>query len=151
MRQCPCAVVLTAKYAYIYNPFSDGSYRYRNNNEGRCMKAMVEAARTDAAIAARVQLFRYRVAEELYDLERDPDCLHNLVDSAAHAAPLDDLRKRLYGWMERTNDPLKRAFRQRDDRAAVDAAISAAYSNRPSKKAKPGKRRRGSDRSSTDR
>jgi hypothetical protein len=53
--------------------YSDGCHSSR-----RCSAAAKNAAR----IAARINLFRYRVPEEFYDLEKDPDYLNNLVDQA---------------------------------------------------------------------
>ena len=43
----PMRCVQTENFGYIYNPFSDGKYWYRNNNEGKTMVAMNEAAKTD--------------------------------------------------------------------------------------------------------
>lgn len=44
--------------------------------------------------------------EALYDLRKDPNETENLADDPAHEAMRDDLRKRLYQWMARSNDPL---------------------------------------------
>lgn len=138
----PMRCVQNAKYGYIYNPFSDGKHVYRNNNEGLTMAAMNQAAKTDATIAARVQLFRYRVPEEFYDLEEDPDCLHNLINSSEHREAITALQAKLQGWMNATNDPMLAAFTNRDDRTLVDQALFKAYG--PQKKpesAKKGERK----------
>jgi len=37
-------------------------------------------AEKDPKLAARHKLYQYRVVEELYDVEHDPDCLNNLID-----------------------------------------------------------------------
>jgi N-sulfoglucosamine sulfohydrolase len=123
----PMRCVQNAKYGYIYNPFSDGKHRYRNNNEGRTMQAMNAAAATDPKIAARVQLFRYRVPEEFYDLEHDPDSLHNLVESPEHQEVIAKMRGKLKTWMEQTHDPMLPAFENRDDRSIVDAVMRKTY------------------------
>ncbi|MBN1442322.1 MAG: sulfatase [Planctomycetes bacterium] len=136
----PMRCVQSRRYGYIYSPFSDGRHVYRNNNEGLCMKAMQEAARSDPAVAARIALFRYRVPEELYDLEKDPDCLKNLIDSPEHRKAIDALRARLHAWMEATADPMLEAFLNRSDRAAVDAAMRNAY-GAPAADAPRGKKR----------
>jgi N-sulfoglucosamine sulfohydrolase len=124
----PMRCIQDGHYGYIYNPFSDGTHRYRNNNEGQCMRAMEAAARDDPAVAARIRLFRYRVPEELYDLPKDPDCLKNLIDGPDHRAPLQAMRTRLESWMEQTGDPMLEAFRNRSDRNAVDAVLRKTYS-----------------------
>jgi arylsulfatase A-like enzyme len=50
--------------------------------------------------------WRRRTIEELYDLENDPDEMHNLVDDAAHAETLERMRRELITWMRQTEDPL---------------------------------------------
>ena len=45
-----------------------------------------------------------RVAEELYDLEADPDETVNLAADPAYRTVLDEMRQALAGWIERTDD-----------------------------------------------
>ncbi len=123
----PMRCVQNAKYGYIYNPFSDGKHIYRNNNEGLCMKAMNLAAKKDPAIAARVHLFRYRVPEEFYDLEKDPDCLNNLIASPEHREVIRAMQARLQSWMEKTRDPMLEAFLNKADRTVVDEVMRKVY------------------------
>jgi N-sulfoglucosamine sulfohydrolase len=52
-----------------------------------------------------LEQYVHRPAEELYDLEKDPGELHNLAGEASTSTTLADLRKRLKGWQEKTNDP----------------------------------------------
>ena len=130
----PMRCVQNATFGYIYNPFSDGSHRYRNNNEGLSMKAMEQAAATDPAIAARIQLFRYRVPEEFYDLQADPDCLNNLIDSPAHRDQILEMRQRLQDWMEATGDPMLDAYLNRSDRPTVDRVMRETYGQRAGKR-----------------
>ncbi len=138
----PMRCVQNAKFGYIYNPFSDGKHRYRNNNEGNSMAAMNLAAKTDPAIAARVHLFRYRVPEEFYDLEHDPDCLHNLIDDPDHVQTISALRLRLQNWMTQSHDPMLPAFLHRSDRKLVDATMLKTYGPppKPRKKKKRNKK-----------
>ena len=44
--------------------------------------------------------------DELYDLERDPDELQNLIEHPTYAEVLDELRQRLYRWMCETDDTI---------------------------------------------
>jgi N-sulfoglucosamine sulfohydrolase len=131
----PMRAVQNAKFGYIYNPFSDGDYWYRNNNEGKTMAAMNIAAKTDEAIAARVDLFRYRVPEEFYDLEADSDCLVNLIDAPEHQETIKLLQGKLVAQMKKTDDPMLGAFENRHDRIVVDAVITETYG--PQKSVKP--------------
>jgi len=132
----PMRCVQDARFGYIYNPFSDGRHVYRNNNEGRTFAAMAAAAETDPAIAARVQLFRMRVPEEFYDLEKDPDCLNNLIGKAEFQDAVARYRRRLESWMKRTGDPMLPALQNRSDRAKVDAVLLKTYGPPKVKKAK---------------
>ena len=132
----PMRAMQDAKYGYIYNPFSNGDYWYRNNNEGKTMAAMNEAAEGgNAEIAARVDLFRHRVPEEFYDLAKDPDCLHNLIDNPEFADRIAAMQKRLVARMRETEDPMLAAFENRNDRAKVDQILIATYG--PQKESKP--------------
>ena len=123
----PMRCVQDGKYGYIFNAWSDGAYWYRNSNEGMSMKAMNVAAKTDKRIAERVKMFRYRVLEELYDMERDPDCLVNLIDNPAYKKACDRLCGEMAAWMKRTSDPLLAAFENRYDETARKAALEAVY------------------------
>ena len=123
----PMRAVQNSRFCYIYNPFSDQKHWYRNNNEGKTMAAMNAAAKSDQAIAERIQLFRYRVPEEFYDLLHDPNCLHNLIGKAEHASTLATMQDKLVQHMKQTSDPMLDAFLNRSDRAAVDQILLDTY------------------------
>ncbi len=124
----PMRCIQNANYGYIFNGWADGSHRYRNNNEGLTMKAMNEAAAAgDAVIAERVRVFRFRCVEELYDLENDPDCLHNLIDSPEHQPLVEGMRTELREWMLETEDPLLPAFEKRDSPREMEQIMGEAY------------------------
>ena len=135
----PMRAVQNANYGYIYNPFSDGTYWYRNNNEGKTMAAMNIAAKNDPAIAARIDLFRHRVPEEFYDLENDPNCLNNLIEDPKHTDTLKALQARLVAQMKKTQDPMLPAFQNRNDRAKVDEIMVETYGPRKAKKPRKGR------------
>jgi N-sulfoglucosamine sulfohydrolase len=137
----PMRCVQDGKYGYIYNPFSDGEHWYRNNNEGLTMRAMEEAAKGDPAIAARVELFRHRVPEEFFDLEKDPNCLNNLMGNPEYAGQIAGLQAKLVAQMEKTEDPMLEAFRNREDRAKVDEVLVATYGEPKPKKEKKAKKK----------
>ncbi len=138
----PMRCVQDARYGYIYNPFSDGKHVYRNNNEGRTFAAMAAAAKSNPVIAARIRLFRMRVPEEFYDLEKDPDCRKNLIGNPDLQETISRYRQRLEGWMKQTGDPMLAAMRNRDDRARVDAILLKTYGPAKVKKRKTKKPKR---------
>lgn len=123
----PMRCVQDERFGYLFNPWSDGRFSYRNNNEGLTMRAMVEAAETDPGVAERVRMFRHRALEEFYDLRRDPDCLDNLVSKPDHVVECERMRKELHEWMRRTHDPLLPAFENRHAPARLKAVLTDVY------------------------
>ncbi|MHC4172066.1 MAG: sulfatase family protein [Planctomycetota bacterium] len=105
--------VQNKKFGYIYNAWSDGRTVFKNESQsGLTMNAMKRAAKTNPDIAARIQLFLYRVPEELYDFKNDPDALHNLANAPMYQQQLAGMRQELLAWMERTEDPLSSGYRE---------------------------------------
>lgn len=95
--------VQTAGLGYIWNAWSDGTNEYRAENmTGLSWPAML----AEPALAARVEFYRHRAPEELYDLRRDPSCVDNLAADPDHAGDLLACRERLAAWMADTGDPL---------------------------------------------
>ncbi len=110
----PMRSIQTRQYAYIFNAWADGERVYSNNNEGLTLKAMEEAAKTDAAIAERLKAYHFRAPEELYDLRNDPNSLHNLINEPGQATRIAAFRKDLEQWMLKTHDPLLEVYRNRN-------------------------------------
>lgn len=121
----PMRSVETRRFCYIFNPWSDGERVFKTATTGTLTyRKMKELATTDEAMAARVELFDHRVLEELYDVENDRDCLHNLIDDPAYRAEADKLRKILEAWMIETGDHALAAFQNRDDAEFVSAYVT---------------------------
>jgi len=121
----PMRSVQTRQYCYIFNPWANGERVFRTATMGTLTyRRMKELAQTDAAVAERVKLFDLRVLEELYDVEKDPDCLQNLIDEPAHRGAADRHRKLLEEWMVKTGDHALEPFRGRGDRARLEAYMS---------------------------
>jgi N-sulfoglucosamine sulfohydrolase len=127
----PMRCVQTERYGYIFNAWSDGTTTYSNANEGMTMRAMNEAAKTGAAIAERVRMFRNRALEEFYDLREDPDCLKNLINEPKLRKERDALVATLRAWMAETGDPLLKAFDSRQDEAARKKAMRGIFDAKP--------------------
>lgn len=123
----PMRCVQDKHFGYIFTPWSDGKFYYRNNNEGLTMKAMIEAAASDPFIAQRVEMFRYRVLEEFYDLENDPDCLNNLIGKSGYEDEVKRMQSYLRDWMEQTHDPLLPAFDSRYSSEKRKSALADMY------------------------
>ncbi len=70
-----------------------------DSTSGLTFNAMKRAGDSDPEIAARVALFEHRVLEELYDFEKDPAGLRNLIADPRYQEELETLRgvlKKLY-------------------------------------------------------
>lgn len=134
----PMRCVQDKRFGYIFSPWADGKFWYRNNNEGLTMKAMVEAATSDPAVAERVKMFRYRASEELYDLRKDPDCINNLVGNADFADELNRRRNQLRKWMIESGDPLLPAFENRNSPEKLKSALIDIYGDNYTKAAEKG-------------
>ena len=105
-RDYPMRSLLTRRWGYIYNGWADGKLVFKNESQnGLTMAAMKTAAADNSSIAARVKLFLYRVPEELYDYEKDPDALNNLIGDPAHKDRVADFRRQLAAHMKGTADP----------------------------------------------
>ena len=120
----PMRGVESPEYLYLFNPWSDGQDVMRTATQGtKTYKRMKELAPTSESIQKRLDLFEHRVVEELYNVQDDPDCLINLIESEAHQEVLVDMRTRLKNWMEKTADPALVAFEGRNDKAIRRAYV----------------------------
>lgn len=84
-------------------------------------KRLQALAKTDPAIADRLDLFDHRVVEEFYDVANDPDCLVNLIDSPEHATALQQHLQIMETFMLDSRDHALDVFLNRDDPAARKA------------------------------
>lgn len=133
----PMRCIQNKKLGYIFNPWSDGKRVFRNESQsGRTFRAMQQAASQDPALAARVKLFQCRVREECYDLQNDPDALHNVINEPAYQKAIEALRQRLAGWMKKTGDPCLDAFLNRHSEAAVEKFMARQQAEADTRKRK---------------
>lgn len=118
----PMRAIQTKQYLYLFNPWSNGERIMQTATTGTpTYRRFRELVMTDPHLAARHKLYQQRVVEELYDVERDPDCLKNLIEDPAQASQRDDLRQQLDAWMVKTSDPMLEVFRRRGDAAYREA------------------------------
>ncbi|WP_078813547.1 sulfatase family protein [Prosthecobacter debontii] len=114
----PMRAVQTKDFLYIFNPWSNGKRVMSGATAGTpTCRQMRVLAKTDEAVAARVDLFDHRRPAEAYDVRYDPDALTNLIDLPAHAAQVTILEQAIEAWMVKTGDPLLDVFRHRQDAA----------------------------------
>ena len=70
-------------------------------------------------------MFRYRVPEEFYDLEKDPGCTNNLIHDPKHQALLKKYQDRLRQWMIETHDHCLASFDVRANPAQLAQAVAS--------------------------
>ncbi len=112
----PMRAVESRHFLYIFNPWSDGRRAmFSATNETRTHKRMTELAKDNLQIASRLNLLKYRVLEEFYDIQKDPDCLVNLIADPAHRHEVETHRDVLEEWLADMQDPMLAAFNGRQD------------------------------------
>ncbi|WP_105614290.1 sulfatase family protein [Vallitalea okinawensis] len=103
--------VLTKKYGYIFNEWSDGESRFFNESmSGLTFKAMEREGQNNPDVDQRVKMFLYREKEEFYNFENDPNGLVNLINDETYKNIIDEYKNFLYEDMKRSNDPRLKAF-----------------------------------------
>ena len=106
--------VQLGRYGYIVNFWADDEFIFTGDAlSGRTYQAMREAADANDQIRDRVDLLRYRVKEELYDLQEDPDALTNLIDHPELEEEKQQLKELLFREMKQSQDPLQEEFVKR--------------------------------------
>jgi arylsulfatase A-like enzyme len=95
------------RYKYIRNFYPDRAHLQPNQyKDGKEILQRMRQLHAEKKInAAQEQLFApHRPAEELYDLEKDPYEIHNLVGISEHQETLKRLRAALLTWMVEIKD-----------------------------------------------
>lgn len=103
----PMRCLQNKRYGYIFNTWSNGTAIYKNESQtGLTFKAMTKASETDQELANRVKFFQYRVPEEFYDFENDPDAIHNLINEPSYQNIIEEFKTKLNEYMNKFEDPL---------------------------------------------
>jgi arylsulfatase A-like enzyme len=102
--------VRTERFAYIRNGYLDlPATPPADAVGGTAFQAMRRLRDEGKLTADQMKPFRVpRPAEELYDLQSDPDELHNVAGDSAYSGELARLRKLLDQWQQETRDRMPR-------------------------------------------
>ncbi len=100
----PMRAVRDSRYKLILNMAPENSYTINGIHKGQPIESWKQDAKSDAEFAARVEWLFKRPAEELYDLEADPQETNNLADDAKLAEVKIRLRTELDAWMKQQGD-----------------------------------------------
>ncbi len=113
----PMRSIRTHQYAYIRNyeparwPAGDPDFNaapqglYGDVDRGETKAFLIDHAREPEVMPYYLMAFGRRPAEEVYDMEKDPEQLHNVAADPAYAAVKDDLERRLRAYLEKHGDP----------------------------------------------
>ncbi|MBT3539762.1 MAG: sulfatase [Opitutae bacterium] len=146
----PMRAIQSKTHLYLFNPWSNGERIFATATNGTVTcKRMIKLSEEDEEMNKRLELYRFRVPEELYQVNKDPDCLENLIDYASQEKAKIKLQASLEEWLEKTNDPILECFRKRDDPEFVEAYIqkleeeanARRIKNKPSPKPKKEKKK----------
>ena len=131
----PMRSIRTHRYAYIRNyeperwPAGDPDYFsshqrfYGNCDKGASKDFILQNAHTDAVHPYFLLAFGRRPAEELYDMENDPEQLHNLASDPALAETKRALAERMANHLRATHDPRQRGEAPWDSYPFTDERI----------------------------
>ena len=108
-------------YGYIFNPWATGEFVFKSAASSHTSyKAMKALANQDTEIKKRFDTWLYRSVEELYDYDKDPDALHNLIEDPAYKEVVNELRRAMLEQMKKTADYTLSAFKNKDDKAYLN-------------------------------
>jgi arylsulfatase A-like enzyme len=98
--------VRTDRFLYVRNFYPDKPlWNSVDSIQSGTWTGMLEVKAAGKLTPAQAAIFvEPRAEEELYDLEKDPHSLRNVASEPAYEPSLNELRKRLSGWMEETSD-----------------------------------------------
>jgi len=110
MNRSPARMLRTDRYKYILNLAPENEFHAhmdhaKDHDGGReYWDSWVEKAMTDEHAKQVLNRYHHHPAEELYDLETDPEELHNLAGEKKYARLIAGFRKELAAWRREQGD-----------------------------------------------
>ena len=106
MNRSPMRMLRTGRYKYILNLAPEILYTTHMDRVGRegYWNSWREISFRDEHAAAVLWRYHNRPAEELYDLQADPDEQHNLAGDPAQAERLAEMRAEMAEWRQQQGD-----------------------------------------------
>ena len=105
----PIRAITDGKYTYIDNlaPYHAYLIKFMMGGDGRdsgLWNAICFAGHTHPLARTIIDRTLIRPAEELYDVEADPQMMNNLINDDSHADRVESLKAKLHEWREANND-----------------------------------------------
>ena len=101
----PMRVLHERKYKLIYNIANDLPYPFAADLYNSYTWQWLLKSHINMIGDRTIQNYSHRPKFELYDLEKDPDELHNLANDPAYAKELQRMQEKLKSLQQKTNDP----------------------------------------------
>ncbi len=101
----PMKTVITRKYKLIWNIAWQLPYPHATDLWASSTWQVALKSGTGMYAGRSIEDYTYRAEFELYDLETDPYETRNLAANPSYKGELEALKKKLYAFQERTNDP----------------------------------------------
>jgi N-sulfoglucosamine sulfohydrolase len=118
--------VQSKQFNYIFNPWAAGGRKFQAAGQGTLTyQEMIAKAEMDPRTSKLLKQYDYRVVEEFFDIESDPNNLNNLIDDPKFQDEIANHRAILDQWMEKTKDPIHAAFQNREDLRYLDGFVEA--------------------------
>jgi len=107
----PVRAIRNDKYLYAHNykpnrwPAGDPEYGYNNCDGSPTKSYMTELKENDPDYKYYLMSFGKRPPDELYDIEKDPDCVTNLASDPKYATVIKQLKAQMDKALKLQNDP----------------------------------------------
>ena len=101
----PMRSIVSGRYKLIFNIAHELPYPFASDLQASPTWQMVLKAKLPTYGQRATLAYLHRPRFELYDLEADPDELHNLAESPDHSQRLTELQAKLKAWQKQTRDP----------------------------------------------
>ena len=125
-RRHPMRGVQSKRFNYIFNPWAAGGRKFQAAGQGTLSyREMIQPAQSDPFAAKLLHQYDYRVVEEFFDIENDPDNLINLINHPDYQEEIEAHRAMLGEFMEKTKDPVYAAFQKREDMNYLDGFVES--------------------------
>jgi arylsulfatase A-like enzyme len=127
--------VRSKDFKYLRNYYPEKTYDEIGMNNVLATRAMRAAFKQGKLPPEQAAYFQKKAKEELYDLEKDPFELRNLVDNPASSGTLQKMRAALDHWIIETNDE----GRIQEDPKLVEESFKTLLKTRENRGDKPKK------------
>jgi N-sulfoglucosamine sulfohydrolase len=123
----PMRAIHTKDFVYIFNAWGTGEHHAIFESRWfRSFGTFSELAKKDLKVKERFNFLKHRTVEELYDVRKDPEAKHNLIDHPEYVGVAQALQAQLKTWMEESQDDVLEAFNVRHDIDKLEAYMEKA-------------------------